>query len=107
MHAHKLTPTQICKIPALLNSGENISSIGRILGVTPAAIRGVILEEKWKRYEDEPPGQEDRCPDCGAKVKDDTQPCLECTISRRRGKDRENRLKMTEKLPLTSPAQFL
>ena len=88
MYARKITPTQICQIPELLKQGESISGIARTLGVTAAAIRSVILEEKWKRYTNEPRGMIDRCPDCGTMVVDDTKPCMTCIVNRRMEQDR-------------------
>ena len=81
-HAQKLSEAQIRQIPKLLEQGYTISAIARMFGVTPAAVRSVIVEEKWKRYTDEPPGEPDRCPDCGAMVLDDTEPCRGCVVKR-------------------------
>jgi len=79
----KLTPEQVCQVPQLIEDGLTVSAIARKFLVTPAAIRNVILEERWKRYSDEPVGRPDRCLDCGAMVLDDTKPCLHCVMSRR------------------------
>lgn len=78
----KLTPEQVCQVPELRREGHTRSAIARMFGVTPAAIRNVILEERWKRYSDEPAGKPDRCPDCGGMVVDDTKPCLHCEMER-------------------------
>jgi hypothetical protein len=77
----KLTEEQVCQVPELMLD-RTVSAIARHFGVTPAAIRNVIQEERWKRYSDELPGKPDRCPDCGALVLDDTQPCLACSLRR-------------------------
>jgi hypothetical protein len=96
-HAQKLSEVQIKQIPKLLEQGVTISAIARMFSVTPAAVRGVIVEEKWKRYTDEPPGEPDRCPDCGAMVLDDTQPCRGCMVKRlKEGQKTPQKLALTQ-----------
>jgi len=78
----KLTPEQVCQVPELMK-GHTISEIARRFEVTPAAIRNVITQERWKRYSNEPPGKPARCSGCGGLLVDDSQPCLACSLRSR------------------------
>ena len=86
MRLRKLTPEQICQIPQLRQDDCNISEIARMFDVTPSAIRRIINEEIWLRYNGQPAGKPARCPDCGGMVFDDSKPCMVCANRRAIGK---------------------
>lgn len=90
MNNRRLSAEEVLKVPRLLRDGHTASSISRLYGVSPAAIRNLIQEERWRRFSDEPPGQPERCPDCGGMVADDTLPCHVCDLRQKLGLDVSN-----------------
>lgn len=85
LRVYKLSLEHVKQIPILLKDGlrpfEIACKLTELSGqkVSSKHIVKAIKNEYWK---DKEPGKQERCPDCGGLVEDDSKPCLVCITQR-------------------------